>query len=161
MTCAFCSRICCSVSTMHANTRYTSFNPSPAPPCAHPARLELQAVKPIIIPTVIASILSLTAVSAAQARDCSGFTNRAAFFTSIGFSGEAAFWTSVANECEASNWAAEDRSTVRANVQTLAEENSYERPDRETLRAAAISAGVELPSRRGKGKKGKNSRGGN
>lgn len=118
-------------------------------------------MKTLILPTVIASIVSLTAVSAAQARDCSSFSSRADFFTSIGLTDAASFWTSVAGECEASNWAEADRSTVRTNIQTLAEASSYERPERETVQAAAEAAGVELPARRGKGKKGKGNRSGN
>lgn len=116
-------------------------------------------MKNIIVPTLIASALSLAAVSTAQARDCSGFSERASFYTSIGLTDSASFWTSVASECEASNWADQDRSTVRDNISTLADTSSYERPDRETVRTAAESAGVELPTRRGKGKKGKNGRG--
>ena len=117
-------------------------------------------MKNIIIPTLFASALSLTAVSAAQARDCSGFSERATFFTSIGLTDSASFWTSVAAECEASDWADEDRSTVRDNISTLADDNGYERPDRDTVQTAAESAGVELPTRRGQGKKGKGGKSG-
>ena len=93
----------------------------------HPKKDRNPHMKTFILPTVIASIVSLTAVSAAQARDCSSFSNRADFFTSIGLTDAASFWTSVAGECEASNWAEADRSTVRTNIQTLAEASTVVR----------------------------------
>ena len=98
-------------------------------------------------------------VAQAQPRDCTGFSNRADFFSSIGLDDAAGFWSTLATECEASNWPEEDRQTVRETVRALAEEAGYERPEREVVEAAAEAAGVELPARRpgkgkGKGKKG-------
>jgi len=86
-------------------------------------------------------------VASAQTRDCSGFSERANFYGSIGLTSSQDFWNSVATSCTDSNWADEDRSTVRSNIRTLAETESYERPDRDAVRAAAEANDVELTGR--------------
>ena len=110
--------------------------------------------------STVAASLTLSTAQAQQTRDCSGFTERASFYSSIGLTDSANFWNAVASECTASNWPAEDRSTVRSNIRTLAENADYERPERSVVQAAAEQAGVELPMRGKGGKKGKGPRGG-
>ena len=117
-------------------------------------------MKTMILSSLAAATVVITlgaSVAQAQSRDCTGFSNRADFFSSIGLDDAASFWSSVATECEASNWPEEERRTVKESIRTLAEEAGYERPEREVVEAAAEAAGVELPARRpGKGKgKGK------
>ena len=115
-------------------------------------------MKTLILSTATASLLSLAAFTTAQARDCTGFSNRASLYTSIGLTDPATFWSAVAAECEASNWAELDRSAVRENISTYADTTGYERPDRETVQAAATAAGVELPARRNGQNKGRGKR---
>ena len=122
-------------------------------------------MKTMILSSLAATTAVITlgaSVAQAQPRDCTGFSNRADFFSSIGLDDAAGFWSTLATECEASNWPEEDRQTVKETVRALAEEAGYERPEREVVEAAAEAAGVELPARRpGKGKgKGKGKKGG-
>jgi len=112
-------------------------------------------MKTLILSAATASLLSLAAFTTAQARDCTGFSNRASLYTSIGLTDSATFWSAVAAECEASNWAELDRSAVRENISTYADTT---RPERETIQAAATAAGVELPARRNGQNKGRGKR---
>ena len=105
-------------------------------------------MKTLILSAATASIFSLAAITTAQARDCSGFTERATIYNSLGLTDSANFWTAVANECEASNWSELDGETVRSNISGYADETGYECPERETVQAAATEAGVELQGRR-------------
>ena len=116
-------------------------------------------MKTLILSTITASVISLGMVTSAHALDCSRFEDRSAFFTSIGLADSASFWDGVAAECVTSDWPSSDRKTVRDNIRTLTTENAYVRPDRETVRAAAEAAGVEVrDARHGKRKKGSRSK---
>lgn len=104
-------------------------------------------MKKLILISILTPIASLTALSTAQAKDCSSFSNWANTFLSIGLAETGSFWSSVAAECEASNWATADQSAIRDRVSSMAETSGYEKPDRETVQAAAESAGVTLLGR--------------